>query len=319
MVVIYGSPKKVGWTLHIPHTRLLDIAKNPERFYKPFPKKRLGREPRQIDNPTGELKVIQKRLNQAILRVVPLPSFMIGGVWKRDPLDHARCHVGQRVVVTIDVRDCFPSITHRQVFSVFRGRVGCSPTVAKLLTRLTTYQGHLPLGASTSTTLANLVLAPILEEVVALVRRNELQVTQFIDDTALSGADLDATVLTEIAVVLSRNGLRLGREKIKVMRSGWAQMVTGKTVNRQLSIPLKRRKAVRAALHTLAKVERHDAAYEGLYRSLEGRIQEVRRLHSEEGQRLWDQLRELPGLSGNRTRNPPTKPTCSTKWTTTNS
>ncbi len=294
MSVVYGSPNKVAWTLRIHRDRLEEVAKDPERFYKPFSKRKPGREPRTIDNPMGELKAIQARLNVVILRNLPLPPCMIGGVRGKDPLDHPRYHVGKNVVVTIDVKKCFPSITHHQVFQVFRDQVQCSPTVAKLLTRLTTYKEHLPLGAPTSTSLANLVIAPIVLEIEQLIAKRGFGSSQFVDDTAMSGDHLDDQLVSETIKIFSRHGLRIGREKIRVMRSGEAQVVTGKTVNTRAAIPVKRRKKVRAALDQLSGMAPANAGYGKLYRSVRGRVAELEGLHPGEGQRLIAELKALP-------------------------
>ena len=197
-------------------------------------------------------------------------------------------------MVTIDVKDCFPSITHTQIFDVFRHRVQCSPTVARLLTRLTTYKGHLPLGSPTSTTLANVVLTPIVLEIEQLVGGHGFKPSQFVDDTAMSGDYLDNQLISGVVRIFSRCGLRIGRKKIKVMRSGEAQVVTGKTVNTRAAIPVKRRKKVRAALDRLSRTSPTDPGYGKLYRSARGRVAEVERLHPGEGHRLISELQVLP-------------------------
>ena len=209
MSIVYGSPNKLAWAIGIPRDRLEAVARVADGFYQPFPKRKPGGKPRMIDNPTGELKAIQTRLNVVVLRPLPLPACMVGGVRGKDPLDHPRYHVGKKVVVTIDVKDCFPSITHKQIFGVFRHRVQCSPTVARLLTRLTTYMGHLPLGSPTSTTLANLVLAPIVLEIERLVSEHGFTPSQFVDETAMSGDRLDNQLISEVVKIFSRYGHRI--------------------------------------------------------------------------------------------------------------
>lgn len=294
MSVIYGSPNKVAWAIGVRRERLEMVAKCAEGFFQPFPKRKPGGKLRIIDNPTGELKAIQTRLNVVLLRKLPLPACMVGGVRGRDPLDHPRYHIGKKVVVTIDVKDCFPSVTHTQIFHVFRHQVQCSPTVARLLTRLTTYKGRLPLGSPTSTALANLVLAPIVLEIEQLIARYGFKPSQFVDDTAMSGDHLDSQLISGVVKIFSRCGLRIGRKKIKVMRSGEAQVVTGKTVNTRAAIPVKRRRKVRAALDRLSKTSSTNPGYGKLYCSTRGRVAEVERLHPNEGQRLIAQFSTLP-------------------------
>ena len=52
--------------------------------------------------------------------------------------------------------DYFPTITNKQVYEMFTSN-GFSPTVSRILTKLTTYNGKVPQGAPTSPTISNLV------------------------------------------------------------------------------------------------------------------------------------------------------------------
>ena len=248
----YGSPKKIAWLIGIPIGELKAIAANTEKFYRPFIKEPEGKKARLIDQPVGRLKEIQGRLNVMILKKQLLPACLVGGVSGRDPLDHPRLHVGKKVVVTADVKDCYPSITNAQVFRIWRDRIKCSPDVANLLTKLTTRQGHLPLGAPTSTPLGNLVLEPTAVQIERLLQQYQMDFSQFIDDSAISGQTLQDSTITEVIRIFSRHGFRVGREKVKVMRSGKSQHVTGKAVNQKLVLPMKKRKRITAALHELS-------------------------------------------------------------------
>ena len=296
MTVVFGSPKRIAWLIGIPIEQLRTVVADVERFYDPFVKKEPGKKLRLIDNPVGQLKEIQRRLNKRILAGQSLPAVMIGGVRGKDPLDHPRLHVGRKVVVTIDVKNCYPSITNMQVFKIWRYRIGCSPDVASLLTRLTTRLGHLPLGAPTSTPLGNLVLESIVLAVKLLVEQHELRLSQFIDDSALSGASLSDAIIIDVVRVFSRHGLRVNRKKIKVMRSGSSQTVTGRTVNRTLTLPSKRRKKVKAALHELMTTPTQSSDYTKRYRSVEGRIRDLKKLHPEQGGALLKSLQALPAV-----------------------
>src|SRR5579862_1194435 len=153
--------------LGYPREEIRRIAEHAGAFYNPFQKKDRFRpfqkkfkppKTRIIDNPTNPLKGLQKSVQRNLLRQISLPSYLCGGVKGRSLLDNVFIHLDSKVLVTIDIKSYFPSITNIQVYDVWRHRLKCSHRISEILTKVTTFERHLPQGASTSTTLANLVL-----------------------------------------------------------------------------------------------------------------------------------------------------------------
>lgn len=265
------------------------LSNSAHLFYAPFPKK-TGVKPRIIDNPTGLLKEVQKRINDRILAEISFPNFVIGGVKGRKPYEHPQRHINKPVVVTLDVKSCFPNITNKQVFNVWHKQLRCSSEVARIATKLTTRNGHLPLGASTSVCLANLTLQSCLTRVVKIAKDNGFSddsIGQYIDDLALSGYILPKDFIVSIIKEFQRHGIKIGRDKIKVMRSNEPQIVTKKVVNRKVSIPLKERNRIRAALHEMENMDPRDETFAKKYRSLQGRINNLGDFHSALAQKMW--------------------------------
>lgn len=191
------SVRKLSFFIEIPRDKLDYLSVDITKHYKPFPK-RTGTKERMIDNPIGLLKEVQKRVNDRMLAKIGLPSYVIGGIPGRKPSDHPGLHVNKRVVATIDVKDFFPSVTNHQVYRIWSEKMGCSHDVAHLLTKLTTHQGHLPLGAPTSTMLANLALADCMARVYEFAEKAGLVMSQYIDDIAFSGPELPKDFLNTV-------------------------------------------------------------------------------------------------------------------------
>ena len=63
----------------------------------------------------------------------------------------------------------------------------CSPDVARLCTRLCTYDYHLALGLITSPILADCVLVKVDRRIGAMCRKHGLVYTRFVDDITISG------------------------------------------------------------------------------------------------------------------------------------
>src|SRR5437868_11741322 len=110
-----------------------------------------------------------------------LPSYMTGGLPGRSIKNNSVPHLEQDVVVGLDIENCFPSISHKQVFGTFR-KLGYSTDIASMLTKLTTYQNRLPQGAPTSPLLCNLVLWDSAERISLLASKKGCFFTIYIDD-----------------------------------------------------------------------------------------------------------------------------------------
>src|SRR6202023_2067906 len=147
----------LGRKLSIRASTLEELAASAPDHYNPFPMERPGKKPRYIDNPDRPLKAVQRRIYLLLLKPIQMPEYLHGGVTGCSPRTNAALHVGTHLVVRLDLKDFFPSITPRQVYAIWEG-LGYCPAAASVLTSLTTFRFHLPQGAPTSTSLANLVL-----------------------------------------------------------------------------------------------------------------------------------------------------------------
>jgi len=178
------------------------------------------------------------------------------------------------------------------VFGIWHGVLGHSPTVARLLTKLTTFCGHLPQGAPTSSALANLALLPAVKEVADQAGKLRLRVGQYVDDQAISGEVGDFEILTLACKAFSRLGLRISRDKkkLRIMRSGCAQIVTGLTVNSKVGIPKKERAKIRAAVRQLELRDPQHPDFGREWLSARGRVTRLARFHPRQGESLLRRL-----------------------------
>ena len=185
--------------------------------YRPFDLRKPGSKSlRHIDNPVAKLKNVQRRIFERLLLPIPLPETMTGGVRGRSTRDNARFHVGQPVLVTIDLRNCFGKIDDLKVFRVFRNTVGCSDEIAGVLTQLCTVRHRLPQGAPTSAALANLVLLPLHRKLLKLGDELGLACSFYIDDIAFSG-DRAREVVEPACRLLTEAGHPVKSQKTAVM------------------------------------------------------------------------------------------------------
>lgn len=189
---------------------------------------------RTINPPKDELKEIQKRINGYLVENVQMPSYAFGGIKRKDNIRNARFHKGQKFVFQTDLKDFFPYITHKMVYEMFV-RVGFSHDVSSLLTKLTTYKGHLPQGAPTSTTIANLVFVPTGLEIQAIAEHEGLRFTTFVDDVTISSQTDFKHVVPEIVDTITSHGFKISQGKT-TYKSGITEVTGVKMLNNSLTV-----------------------------------------------------------------------------------
>ncbi|HET9284609.1 MAG TPA: reverse transcriptase family protein [Candidatus Angelobacter sp.] len=254
------SQRHLGHLLGVAPEKLAEIARYADTYYAPFdttgrerPFQKHPNKSRTIDNPRGDMKKVQRRIYRRLLRPICFPEHILGGVRKRSVLDNGDRHLGSNVLVTVDIRKCFPSINNVQIYRVWRETLGCTPPVASLLTRLTTYKRRLPQGSPASPLLANLFIWSIDKPIREACKQKSVVYSTWIDDLGFSGI-LAREVIQVAAKVLAAHGLRLSRKKIRVMGSREKKLLTGTRLG-QSSIRASREKLarVRSGIHKLRK------------------------------------------------------------------
>ncbi len=295
----------LGWD----RESLRRFAAHAGRYYRPFDRRRqrgTGKW-RHIDSPTDELKEVQRRIEEKILNLLPLPETMMGAISGRSIRDNAAQHLRQPMLVALDLRACFPRTSYQKIFNVYRTSVGCSTEIASLLTKLTTFQRRLPQGAPTSATLANLTLLSLHADIAQIMASRGLRFTFYVDDVAFSGPDAEEAIEPVIRLI-HKYGHSVRRDKIVVMPGNEPQRLTGVGVNRRISALPKRRQSIRQRIYELAARE---SIPDHELRSLRGSIESVRWLSPLQGlvlKRLVE--RHLPevGTEGPRPRTDETPP-----------
>jgi hypothetical protein len=217
---------------------LIELSEKVGSFYKPFDRQKFGTEKwRHIDNPTGKLKQIQSKINKKLLNRIILPETMLGGVKGKSIFDNAAPHLDKKMIVTLDLKNCFPRINHEVILSIFINGLKCSEEIARILTKLTTFQTRLPQGASTSTMLANMALLPLHNEISVITKQKNLDLTFFVDDIAISGdGKASLEVIQPIIKIIQLNNKAVSNRKIKKMPACTRQTITGLVANKTVGI-----------------------------------------------------------------------------------
>ena len=227
------------------------------------------------------------------MRPICFPQNILGGVPKRSVLDNAQIHLNASLLVTIDVKSCFPSITNVHVYKVWREFLGCSTKVATVLTNLTTFHRHLPQGAATSPLLANLVIWMIDEPIRHACSERSVTYSTWIDDLAFSGAASRALIPIS-AKVLQQHGLKISRSKVKIMGTRRLKLLTGTRLGQGATrAPKEKLSRVRSGIRKLRLGLVDPEEQEKFINGLVGQLQYIDRLSQRDGRSLVKDLRAV--------------------------
>ncbi len=256
---------------------------------------------RRIDNPILITKEIQKRISRRLLRPLTLPGHLCGGVKGKSLLDNIVPHLKSRVIVTADIKSFFPSITTFQVYSIWSQLLGCSPEIAGLLTRLTTFERRLPQGAPTSSALANLVLFSYDQPIRNFCAKHGITYTTWIDDLIFSGAE-SRSVINVAVSALRAGGFSLPHKKLKIMTAGKRMRVTGVLLGNKPGVIRRYARDMRAGIYRLSKGDVAQPQVDRYVKRIRGRIAHINRLNPNVARPLECQFRLV--LKGGITADP---------------
>lgn len=178
---------------------------------------------RTIENPSAQLKRAQRKIANLLSRIQTDVALYCPAKG-RSYVSNAKQHAGAKVIRTLDIRKYFPSTTANRVSWFWHQWMGCSPDVAMVLTRLCTFEGHLPTGSPLSPIMSYLAHVDMWRRVAAIANETGCALTIYIDDVTISAEKVPEWVMWAIKKEIYKTGLRYHKEKH--YRDGWGE-VTG--------------------------------------------------------------------------------------------
>ncbi|BCM93211.1 hypothetical protein IAD21_05099 [Abditibacteriota bacterium] len=233
---------------------------------------------RAISAPRPYLKAAQAQILTGVLNQVEVheaaAAFLPGRNIANNAQKHAHCaEGGPSVVLRVDLKDFFPSITFARVAGVFASlgyNAGISTLLALICTESprieATFDGQksfvalgdrfVPQGAPTSPALTNLLCRRLDARLTGLAKHYNFTYTRYADDLVFSSPRSDARVISlqrGIFKILDSEQFTVNPDKVAIMRRGSRQSVTGLVVNSDLGPRLSRRdlRRFRAILHDI--------------------------------------------------------------------
>jgi RNA-directed DNA polymerase len=162
---------------------------------------------RAIQWPKRRLQQIHSRVHTLLARVA-VPSYLDSAIEGTSYISNAAAHESSALVVKVDVKKFFPSVSRAVVFNFFAGPLRCRRDVAGLLADILTFDAHLPTGGAASPIIAYYSFKEMFDEIDRLARSRDVVMTCYVDDMAFSGAGATKGLLREVQQIISRHGLK---------------------------------------------------------------------------------------------------------------
>ena len=228
---------------------------------------------RLISAPKPKMRLVQTWINTNILNQLTPSKYCYAFRPNTSIVDNAKQHLQKKIIVKLDVKDFFPSITFKRVRGYFEF-IGYNPGVSTVLALLCTDAPRvkvtlknrsqivavgprsLPQGACTSPALANLIASRLDSRLAGLVSKldGEWNYTRYADDLTFSTTESEPPVgqlISAVNRIANDENFEIKSQKTRIMRSPRRQSVTGLVVGDEVRIPKATIKKMRSLFHNI--------------------------------------------------------------------
>jgi RNA-directed DNA polymerase len=237
--------EKLTSFLSIPIEIILELAEDaPFLYHKArIPKNDKGL--RKLEIPHQILKCFQRQLLHKVFDKFQTHPCLYGGP-KSSAKKAVYAHVRKPIVITMDIRNFFPSIKKHKVIDALNF-FGVNKDLSIILARLVTSHNHLPQGAPTSPCIGRLVLNPFAYELDKMLKgiHPSSAFSIYFDDITISGPEGIKRIIPIVDKMLIRHGYELKKEKTQIM----------KKCDEQVSLNIRLNKKIEATNKFQAQIE----------------------------------------------------------------
>lgn len=185
---------------------------------------------RSLAIPIGKLRSVHERL-KFHLNKIKQPDYLFSPRKGRAQRDNAALHQEQAQFLGLDIRQFYPSTTSEHIFRWAHHVAGLRADVAGMFTHLIAVDGKMPFGSPVSPVLTTLVHREMFDEIHALLERQNLRMSLWVDDLTISGSFVRGDIIEQIRAVIRRSGFQT--HKIKFRSPGRPIIITGVPIERQ--------------------------------------------------------------------------------------
>ena len=277
---------------------------------------------RLLEIPKVRLKTLQRQILHELLDRVPAHPAAHGFRRHRSCLSYVSPHVGQAVLLRMDLQDFFHSVPVARIGAMFR-RLGYPASIARTLQGLCTHAAspalagevfdclpwetrqrlqhkHLPQGAPSSPAIANLCAWRLDCRLQGVAERFGLVYTRYADDLAFSGSkallSLAPFLRALVGKVVVEEGFMINQRKTRLQTRAQAQRLAGVVINERPNLSRREYDELKAILYNCVRFgpEGQNHRQHADFRSyLAGRLAYASWLNPARGERLQAMWRRI--------------------------
>lgn len=183
----------IARSLQLPEPYVLHLAASASYRYKEFKiKKADGKSVRRIEQPSKELKLLQRWLIRRVFDLLPTHTSAHAYVVGRSTLTNAYVHRRSKYISRYDLENFFPNLRSINVESLLRrnqisiGELDLDDEDIRLVSSLTCRFGRLTIGAPSSPTISNKLLYDFDRHLAKIAEDHFVNYTRYADDLYFS-------------------------------------------------------------------------------------------------------------------------------------
>lgn len=233
--------------------QLRKMVNSPSSFYHTFKIKKRSGGSRTIKAPYPSLLMCQDWIYKNILLNQSVHEAAHGYIPNRSIFSNASCHLNNKCLLKMDLKDFFPSIKINWVINFF-SKLGYAKNVSFYLAALCCESGGLVQGASTSPYLTNILLISLDQRLSKLSEEFNLNYTRYADDLTFSGNYIPHKIIDIVESIVTSFGLLVNQEKTRLQLGANQRIVTGLSVaGTELKVPRNFKRQLKLELHYISK------------------------------------------------------------------
>ncbi|MFB2923946.1 reverse transcriptase domain-containing protein [Aerosakkonema funiforme] len=313
-----NSQASIAKAMGISIQRLRFIAFNRQKSHYirfQIPKKTGGY---RLSAPMNLIKKAQDWILNHILEKLDIHDAAHGFRRDRSIVTNAKLHLEKEVIINIDFKDFFPSISYKRVKGLFIS-FGYSATTSAIFALICTEpkikeielygkkelliswtERCLPQGAPTSPAISNLICRRLDKRLIEMAAEYGFVYTRYADDLTFSASGENSQnickLFKSINWIVNHEGFNINEDKTRILRKSRQQEVTGVVVNSKLNVDRKTLKRFRATLYNIEKYGLRDRQWgqsNDLIASIQGFANFVYMVNPEKGAKLQEQVRRI--------------------------
>lgn len=258
-MIVYRELSSLEEDLEVSAKALYTLSNTIHRHYHQVKIPKGNGEFRELSVPDDFLKAIQSKIAQKILSQEEVSPCAMAYRLGRNTLSNALPHVGQPMVMKMDIKHFFDQCIYPIVKDKAFPAEKYSEANRILLTLLCVYKDALPQGAPTSPAISNIILRDFDYAVGEWCSKRNIAYTRYCDDMTFSGMFDPSEVKILVKGELKKLGFFVNDKKTVVLRNGQRKSVTGVVVNEKPQTSAAYRRAIRQDMYYCQKygIEEH--------------------------------------------------------------